>query len=79
MLNQEEENRALDSLGLAKATTRRGFLKLGAAAGVSVAAASAFSKLAMASGFAAPAMPIMTNFQGDDPGGPNPVRGVQAM
>src|SRR5512133_406867 len=45
-------------------TSRRGFLKLSAATGVSVGALGAFGRLAGASGFAAPAMPIMTNAKG---------------
>src|SRR5512146_2612844 len=47
-----------------KETSRRGFLKLSASTGISLAALSAFGGLAGASGFAAPAMPIMTNAKG---------------
>src|SRR5512138_2203729 len=47
-----------------KETTRRGFLKLSASTGISLAALSAFGGLATASGFASPAMPIMTNAKG---------------
>src|SRR5512142_2594279 len=51
--------------GLAnKETSRRGFLKLSASTGISLAALSAFGGLAGASGFAAPTMPIMTNAKG---------------
>ncbi len=51
MLNEQEETRALEKLGLTKVATRRGFLKLGAAAGLSVAAVSTFGSLVKASGF----------------------------
>ena len=59
----DEETVDLGKL-VSKPTTRRGFLKLSAASGLSVAAVGAFGKLAKASTFAAPAMPIMTNSKG---------------
>lgn len=47
-----------------KPTSRRGFLKLSASAGISLTAVTAFGGLAAKSGFAAPAMPIMANAKG---------------
>ena len=65
MLRQEEETQTLERLGLAKPTTRRGFLKLGAAAGVSLAMVSAFSGMVKAAGFSgSPGLLIMTNAKG---------------
>ncbi|HEX9014509.1 MAG TPA: 4Fe-4S dicluster domain-containing protein [Chloroflexota bacterium] len=63
MAIEEQVKAKLDSLA-ARETTRRGFLKLSASAGLSLAAVSAFGGLAAQSGFAAPAMPIMTNSKG---------------
>jgi Fe-S-cluster-containing dehydrogenase component len=61
--NEVEEKGTVERL-VTTPTTRRGFLKLSAASGLSMAAVGAFTKLAGASGFAAPAMPIMTNSKG---------------
>ncbi len=60
------EEKVRDKLEQAAAheTTRRGFLKLSVSTGISLAAVSAFGGLAARSGFAAPAMPILTNAKG---------------
>lgn len=66
MLGQEEEREVLDKLGLSRVTSRRGFLKLGAAAGVSMAAVSAFGGMVKAAGFNASTsgLVILTNAKG---------------
>jgi len=62
---REEEREKLAMLGLQRATTRRGFLKLGVSAGVSMAAVSTFGGLVKAAGFgAASGLVIMANAKG---------------
>src|SRR5512140_3691410 len=63
MAIEEEIKGKVEALA-GKETTRRGFLKLSASAGLSFTAVAAFGGLATASGFASPTMPIMTNAKG---------------
>lgn len=61
----EEERKGLEALGLDKRTTRRGFMKLSASAGVTLAAVSAFPSMLSAAGFSSAAgMVILTNAKG---------------
>lgn len=66
MLSEQEEKEGLARLGLTRATSRRGFLKLGASAGLSLAMVSAFGSVVRASGFNASTsgLLIMTNAKG---------------
>ncbi len=65
MLNDQEEKQRLEKLGLDRPTTRRGFLKLGASAGLTLAMVSAFGPLVQAAGYnGSPGLLIMTNAKG---------------
>lgn len=64
-MKSQEEMAGLDRLGLGHETTRRGFMKLGASAAVSLAMVSAFSEMVSASNFSASAgLLIVTNSKG---------------
>ncbi len=65
MLNVQEETQRLNLLGLHRPTTRRGFLKLGASAGMTVAMVAAFGGIVKAAGFnGSPGLLIMTDAKG---------------
>ena len=66
MLNEREEKEGMERLGLTRVTSRRGFLKIGASAGVSLAMVSAFGSVVKAAGYNASTsgLVIMTNAKG---------------
>jgi Fe-S-cluster-containing dehydrogenase component len=66
MLNEREERDGMEKLGLTRVTSRRGFLKIGASAGLSLAMVSAYGSVVKAAGFNASTsgLVIMTNAKG---------------